>query len=134
MATATAIYPTPSRAAQIARWTLQGIVAAAFLAAGAAKLAGAPPMVAIFEQIGVGQWFRYVTAAVEITGAILLVWPGRSGFGAVLLACTMAVALLTHFTRIGGNWGPAAGLLVLNLLILWLNRAQIEAALGRSRV
>ena len=133
MPTATAIHPASTRASQIARWILQGLVAAAFLAAGAAKLAGAPPMVAIFEQIGAGQWFRYVTAVVEITGAILLVWPGRSGFGAAVLACTMAAALLTHFTLIGGNWGPAAGLLVLNLLILWLDRAQIEAALGRSR-
>ncbi len=134
MTAATVISPTGSKAAQIARWTLQGVSAAAFLAAGGAKLAGAPPMVAIFERIGAGQWFRYLTAAVEITGAILLVWPGRSGIGAALLACTMAAALVTHFTLIGGNWGPAAGLLALNLLILWLNRTQVEAALGRTRV
>ena len=126
-----AIHPTSSKVVQIARWSLQGVVAAAFLAAAAAKLAGAPPMVAIFEQIGIGQWFRYVTAVVEITGAVLLVWPGRSGFGAALLACTMAVALLTHLTLIGGNWGPAAGLFLLNLLILWLSRDQIGTGLGR---
>lgn len=124
--------PPSSRAAVIARWTLHAIVAAAFLAAGAAKLAGAPPMVAIFEQIAIGQWFRYVTAVVEITGAALLVWPGRSGYGAALLACTMAGALFIHFAKIGGNWGPAAVLFVLNVVILWVNRQQFATSLRQS--
>jgi len=133
MTTATVTHSAPSRTVQIARWTLQSVIAAAFLAAGAAKLAGAQPMVALFDQIGLGQWFRYVTGVVEITGAVLLVWPGKAAFGAALLACTMAAALLTHFALIGGNWGPAAGLFVLNLVILWLNRFQLGTALDRSR-
>ena len=133
MSNATASSAAPSKMAVIARWTLQGLVAAAFLAAGAAKLAGAPPVVAIFAQIGAGQWFRYVTALVEITGAVLLLWPGRSGFGAALLACIMACALLVHFTRIGGTWQPAAVLFVLSMLILWLNRAQVQAVFARAR-
>ena len=134
MSTASTIHSSPTTAATIARWTLQGVVAVAFLGAGAAKLASVPAMVVIFDHIGIGQWFRYVTAVVEITGAVLLMWPGRSGLGALLLACTMAAALFTHFTILGGNWGPAAILFLLNLLIMWLNRAQIEAAFGRSRI
>jgi len=31
-----------------------------------AKLSGAPPMVALFDAIGVGQWFRYVAGAPEV--------------------------------------------------------------------
>ena len=42
MSNATASSAAPSKMAVIARWTLQGLVAAAFLAAGAAKLAGMP--------------------------------------------------------------------------------------------
>ena len=57
----------PSR--RIGAWTLQGIIAAAFLAAGAAKLAGVPFMVDLFAQIGLGQWFRVVTGVVEVVGA-----------------------------------------------------------------
>jgi hypothetical protein len=87
-------------------------------------------MVAIFEQIGIGQWFRYLTGIVEITGSVLLVWPSRSVFGAVLLACTMGTALLVHFLRIGGNWVPAAVLFVLSLVTLWTNRTQLRAAMG----
>ena len=134
MSTTSSVHTSPTKAATIARWALQGIVAVVFIGAGVAKLASVPAMVVIFEHIGIGQWFRYVTAAVEITGAILLVWPGRSGLGAMLLACTMAAALFTHFTILGGNWGPAAVLFVLNLLIMWLNRAQIEATFSRSRI
>lgn len=110
----------------IIRWTLQGIVGLAFLAAAAAKFAGAPPMVAIFDQIGIGQWFRYVTAVVEAAGGILLLWPNRAAYGAALLTCTMIGALITHFFVIGGNAVPAVVLLLLSLALLWLNRAQIK--------
>jgi len=44
----------------IGAWVLQGLLAAAFLAAGGAKLAGVPMMVQVFDQIGMGQWFRAV--------------------------------------------------------------------------
>jgi putative oxidoreductase len=117
---------SPSKPLMIFRWTLQIIVGAAFIAAGAAKVAAAPPMVAIFDQIGIGQWFRYVTAAVEIAGGGLLLWPGRAAYGALLLVCTMVGALVTHLVFIGGNPAPAAVLLVASLLLLWLNRGQLR--------
>jgi DoxX-like family len=47
-----------------------------------AKLAGVPFMVELFDQIGIGQWFRLVTGVVEITGAIALVFPGLASIGA----------------------------------------------------
>src|SRR4051794_20414690 len=47
-------------------WTLRLIAAAAFLAAGAAKLAGVPMMIEVFDHIGIGQWFRIVTGVIEI--------------------------------------------------------------------
>ncbi|MGA7387141.1 MAG: hypothetical protein WBW99_04325 [Pseudolabrys sp.] len=39
---------------RLGTWALQGVVAAAFFAAGAAKFAGVPCMIQIFDQIGVG--------------------------------------------------------------------------------
>ena len=36
------------------------------------KLSGDPRMVGLFDAIGVGQWFRYVTGSLEVLGAILL--------------------------------------------------------------
>lgn len=104
------------------RWTAQVLIAAAFLMTGGMKLVGDPSMVALFDQIGIGQWLRYLTAVVEIGGAILILIPRAAIFGAALLACTMAVAVLTHLTLIGGSPLPAITLLGLNLLVLWLRR------------
>jgi uncharacterized membrane protein YphA (DoxX/SURF4 family) len=77
-----------------ALWGLQGFVALAFLTLGGAKLAGVPMMVGTFEHIGIGQWFRYVTALPEISGAIMLLTSRFSGLGAVLFACIMFYATL----------------------------------------
>ncbi|MEP6713889.1 MAG: DoxX family protein [Ferruginibacter sp.] len=115
----------------VLRWTVQVLIAAAFLAAGAAKLAGDPSMVAVFDQVGIGQWFRNMTGAVEITGAVLILVPKAAIFGAALLACTMAAAVLTHLAVIGGNPLPAIVLLSLNLLVLWLRRDEVSARLAR---
>lgn len=106
-------------------WILQGLAAAAFGAAGLAKLAGAEQMVALFEAIGIGQWFRYVTGAVEISGSLLLLVPGLASRGAVLLAATMIGAVLTHLFVIGGSPAPALVLLSICIAILWLRRSEL---------
>ena len=43
---------------------IKALLTLAFGAAGLAKLAGAEMMVATFETIGWGQWFRYVTGLI----------------------------------------------------------------------
>ena len=53
-----------------------------FVAAGGAKLFGVSMMVETFEAIGWGQWFRYVTAIVELGSAALLWVPAFSVVGA----------------------------------------------------
>ena len=60
-----------SRAKNVALWALQILTAAAFLMAGFGGLSGQPMMVETFDKIGIGQWFRYVTAGIEIASAIL---------------------------------------------------------------
>lgn len=106
-------------------WVVQIIVAAAFIAAGGAKLAGVPMMVGIFNQIGLGQWFRIFTGIVEITGALALITPKFSGFGALLLAVTMSFGVLTHLLKIGGNPAPAIILLLITASIAYFHRKDI---------
>lgn len=108
------------------------LLAITFAAAGGAKLAGVPAMVEIFEAIGVGQWFRLVTGAVEITGAVLLVVPMTVGFGAALLAATMACAVVIHLARIGGNPAPALTLLLLSAFVAWVSRVDLMRVFGRG--
>jgi putative oxidoreductase len=106
-------------------WALQVLVAAAFFAAGAAKLAGVPFMIQIFDQIGVGQWFRIVTGVVEIVGAFALVCPGMAAIGGLWLGFTMVCAVAMHVLVLHSSPAPAAVLHALNALIVYLRRDQL---------
>lgn len=123
--------PPATKTVKIVSWGLRILAAAAFLAAGGAKLAGVPMMVGIFDQIGIGQWFRVVTGFVEVVGAIVLLAPATAGVGGLLLAITMMFAVLTHLFVIGGNPVPAIVLLALTATVAWLHRANVKTILGR---
>jgi putative oxidoreductase len=106
-----------SRIGLIGLWALQVALSALFLFAGGSKLAGAPAMVALFDAIGVGQWFRYVTGLIEVVSAVALLVPPFAPFGALLLASTMVGAIATHLFIVGGS--PALpGVLLLGLLVV----------------
>jgi uncharacterized membrane protein YphA (DoxX/SURF4 family) len=119
-----------AKALNLALWTVQALVALAFLAAGSGKLLGSPTMIALFEAVGIGQWFRYVTGSLEVLGAFLLIIPGRAAFGAVVLACVMAGAIVAHLTVL--HTAPTAPLVLLALttLIAWGRRSQMAHVLG----
>ncbi|WP_438999407.1 DoxX family protein [Variovorax beijingensis] len=100
-------------------WGVRILLALAFGAAGLAKLAGVPQMVQVFEAVGFGQWFRYVTGVVEVGGAVLLLVPATGFTGGLLLAATMAGAVATHLVLIGGSPAPAVVLMLLSALVAW---------------
>lgn len=106
----------------IAVWVLQGLAAAAFLAAGGSKLAAVPAMVEMFTKLGAGQWFRYLTGALEVIGAVALLVPRAAFYGAALLAVVMVGAILAHLAALGGSPIPALMLLVIVSTIAWLRR------------
>ena len=114
---------------RLGAWVLQGVVATAFFAAGAAKLAGAAYMVQLFDQIGVGQWFRYATGIIEVTGALALIYPGLASIGGLWLAGTMAFAVLTHLFVLHTNPVPAVVIGLLNALIVYLRRDELVSLL-----
>src|SRR5882724_3361673 len=118
---------------RIGAWTLQVILAAAFLAAGSAKLAGVPYMVELFDQIGIGQWFRVATGIVEVTGAIALVFPGLASIGAAWLGFTMVFAVATHVFILHTSPVPAMVLGLLNALVVYLRRDELVALLHRIK-
>jgi len=106
---------------------LSVVLSLAFLAAAGAKLAGVPMMVANFDKIGFGQWFRYVTAILEIVGAVAL-WVPRVRFqGAVLLAIIMMGAVVAHLTALGTNPTPPIVLFLVAATVAWLRRPSATA-------
>lgn len=68
---------TPDRIEVLTRWLPRIAVSMAFLAIGSQKFTDAY-WTDIFEQIGLGQWFRYFTGALQIAGAALAMIP-RTG-------------------------------------------------------
>ena len=113
------------RALNVMLWTSQVLTAAAFLAAGGSGLAGATPIVAMFDEIGLGQWFRYLAAILEIAGAIAVVTPRTAFYGAALLATVMFGALIAHLAVLGmATAMPSFILLVLTGTIAYFRRAR----------
>ena len=103
-------------------WVLQIAAAGMFLMVGFLKLSGNPQLVGLFEAIGLGQWFRYLTGTLEVAGAILLLIPRTSGLGALMLAGMMACAVLTHVFIVGGSPLMAIILLVVTGVVAWGRR------------
>jgi uncharacterized membrane protein YphA (DoxX/SURF4 family) len=116
-------------------WGLRILLALAFGAAGATKLAGVQQMVQLFDAVGFGQWFRYLTGAVEVIGAILLLVPATGFVGGLLLTATMVGGVGTHLLLIGGNPAPAIVLGLLSAFVAWkLRPASLPAPSTLSRV
>ena len=114
----------------VSLWVARGLLALAFLGAGGAKLYGVPMMVQEFEHIGLGQWFRYLTGALEVFGALLILTPSLTAFGALLLIGIMIGATITHLFVIGGTAVPALLLLALSALVAYAKRGQLASLAG----
>jgi len=114
-------------------WILQIGAAGMFLTVGFLKLSGDPQMVALFQAIGLGQWFRYVTGSLEVLGAVLLLIPRLTGLGALLLVGVTLGAVTTHLFVIGGNPLPAIILLIVTGIIAWGRRERTIKLLAKIR-
>ena len=103
-------------------WVLCVLLAGVFLMAGSIKLVSKPVMVEEFSRIGLGQWFRYFTGAVEVGGAIGLLIPKVSRWAALLLSAVMVGAIIAHLTALHSSPAVVIVLLVLTLLAAWMRR------------
>jgi putative oxidoreductase len=122
-----------SRPKVIGFWILKIAFGLLFIGAGCAKIYGPPAMVAEFDAVGLGQWFRYLTAALEIIGAVLLLTPKTTGFGALLLAGICGGAFFAQLFALHGDIIHPIVMGVILLAIAWTQRNQMLAALGISR-
>jgi putative oxidoreductase len=107
-------------------WILAVLLALVFTCAGGVKLIGVRPMVQEFAQIGIGQWLRYLTGILEVSGAIGLLVPKYRFWAALQIAAVMAGAtavniLILHVPRMARG---TAVLMTLALALAWLRRAR----------
>lgn len=103
-------------------WVLQVVTAAAVLGVGATTVAGAEQPVQMFEEIGLGDWFRYLTGALQLAGALGLLIPRLSGVAGLALVGLWLGAVGTHLFVIGGSPAPAAIFVLLTAVIAWGRR------------
>ena len=121
------------RTGHIALWVVQVALAGMFLLAGSSKLFGAAAMVGLFDAIGIGQWFRYVTGLIEVSSAVALLVPSFAVFGALALVATMIGAIATHLFIVGGSPAMPVILLLGSAGVLWARRNQLLGALRTVR-
>jgi hypothetical protein len=96
-----------------------------FLMAGGSKLVGVPAMVSLFDAIGLGQWFRYVTGVIEVSAAVALLIPSAAFFGAILLVPTMVGAAIANLI-LGQSPAVPLVLLLVAAAVAWTRRDQLQ--------
>ncbi|PPJ08486.1 DoxX family protein [Nocardia nova] len=96
-ASAPSVATRPGKIRTRVLWTLQIVLGLFFvIASGLPKVVGQSDAVRIFHDIGWGDWFRYFTGLVEISGGIGLLVPRRSWLAAAGLSITMVCAAATQ--------------------------------------
>jgi putative oxidoreductase len=115
-----------SRGKTIALWSLRILMAALFLFAAVMKLSGQPMMVEEFNTIGLGQWFRLLTGALEAAGAIALLLPSVSVFGAILLLAVDAGAFVAQIAILHVDWIHVVVIGALLVTVIYLQRDQLR--------
>jgi len=108
-------------------WVLRVLLGAAFLMAAYMKLSSNPQMVAEFDSVGLGQWFRYVTGLLELAGGIAILIPATSVIGAGVLLCVDAGAFVAQVFVLHIDWIHCIVIGALLVTVIWLqtgNRAR----------
>ena len=90
-----------------------------FVAAGLVKLSGMGFMVELFSSLGFGQWLRYVTALVELTGGVLVMAGRMEYLAALALAAIMVGATAASIVVFDRSPIPPALTFVALLVLAW---------------
>ena len=118
---------TPTKAKTVGFWILKIVLGLMFVGGAVFKLSGAQAAVSEFDLVGLGQWFRYFTAACEITGAVLLVWPRTTAYGTVVLAAVSIGAFVAQWQILHGDVIHTIVFTAILGAIAWAHRDQLLA-------
>jgi uncharacterized membrane protein len=87
-------------------------------------------MVGLFTAIGFGQWFRYITGAIEVSAAVALLIPSATLFGVMLVIPTMLGAAATNLF-LGQSPAMPFVLLLAATAVAWFRRDRLNAVFSR---
>ena len=101
----------------VAAWTLAILLSMTFLNNAPPKLLGQPDWLQRFAEWGYSDRFASGVGMIELVGAILVLAPSLSFYGAAILAVVMAGAVATHLTSGVGSPGFALQVLIMCLAL-----------------
>jgi putative oxidoreductase len=114
---------------------LQVLLAAVMLNAGIGKYAGDAGPVETFDQVGLGQWFRYLIGTIEIVSGVGLLIPPVAGLAALAAGSVLIGAVaMEAFVLTDGNPITPAVLLALLAVVAWHHRARTLTLLTRALI
>ena len=85
----------------IIAWVLRLLAALIMLQTLYFKFTGHEQSVHLFTQLGMEPWGRIGVGVMELTAAVLILYPATTGFGAALGVGLMAGAIFFHLTILG---------------------------------
>ena len=105
---------------RIISWILAVLLGIFFAYVGMAKLVSVRGMVQEFAQIGLGQWLRYLTGFLEVSGGIGVLIPkvrfwASLQIAAVMLGATIVNLAILHMPGLAGFTA-----VLIALLLAWL--------------
>ena len=104
----------------------QALLAGLFLFASFMKLTGKPDMVAEFDTIGLGQWFRYLTGVLEVVGGIGILVPSVSVFAAIMLLAVDAGAFVAQVAILHMDWIHTIVIGAILATLIYLQRGRLS--------
>ena len=118
------VEPVPNRLGLLSTWLPRIMIALVFVSVGWSKFDNAM-WIRLFDQIGFGQWFRYLTGVMQIAGGVLVLIPPLALAGVALAACTMVGAVLAWLTVLHAPANaPIPGVLLALLIALGFSEYQ----------
>lgn len=109
-------------------WTIRAVFFLVFLYFGTAKFKSDPgaPWVVFFHQIGLGQWLRYLTGALESVCAFLVLVPATVEIGlAILIATMFAATISTVLILHQASEAVVPFALLCGMIAFWLHRRRV---------
>jgi putative oxidoreductase len=104
----------------VAGWVLRISAGLLFLWVGLSKFESHSSWVQLFDDIGLGNWFRYLTGAIQVAGGLLFLARRTVYAAAVLAGSTMIGAVVVHMfvldTGFGGAIFPLALLVFISVV------------------
>ncbi|MFD7735752.1 DoxX family protein [Kitasatospora phosalacinea] len=132
--TSAASAAAPGKALRRTVWTLRVLMALFFaLASALPKLLALPDATTVFDAIGAGDWFMYLTGLVELAGAVGLLLPRLAGPAATALIAFLLCAFAVQLTAMHGENAGTPFLFMVPLAVIAWNRRTETAALLRLR-